>query len=322
MTGALLDLLLAGAALGAAAWSVAAADDRRALLAFLGYGLLLALAWTRLGAVDVALTEAAIGALSAVLLLGAVARLPAGPAPGAPPPPGPVRRAVAGILCATVSLALMAAILLLPSPAPSLARPAAEGLPALGLGNPVTAVLIGYRALDTLLEKVVLLLALVGVWSLAPDAAWGGRPWAGRPWAGRPWHGAAPDGSLVLLARLLPPIGILLGIHLVWVGAEAPGGTFQGGTVLAAMLLLAAMAGLVELPRTGSRGLRWLLAAGPAVFFAVGLAGYALAGSFLAYPETVAKPLILLIEFALTPSLAVLLALLLAGPAEPPRGAR
>jgi hypothetical protein len=31
---------------------------------------------------------------------------------------------------------------------------------------------VGLRAMDTLLEKVVLLLALVGVWSLAPDRVW------------------------------------------------------------------------------------------------------------------------------------------------------
>ena len=46
----------------------------------------------------------------------------------------------------------------------------------LDVGNPVTAVLLAYRSLDTLLEKVVLLLALMGVWSLAPDRFWGGAP--------------------------------------------------------------------------------------------------------------------------------------------------
>jgi hypothetical protein len=44
------------------------------------------------------------------------------------------------------------------------------------LGNPVAGVLFVYRSLDTLLEKVVLLLALLGVRSLAPDSVWGGIP--------------------------------------------------------------------------------------------------------------------------------------------------
>ena len=51
-------------------------------------------------------------------------------------------------------------VLLLPDPAPTLAGPAVENIAATGLGNPVTAVLMAYRAIDTLLEVVVLLLAL------------------------------------------------------------------------------------------------------------------------------------------------------------------
>ncbi|UFN48576.1 DUF4040 domain-containing protein [Roseomonas sp. OT10] len=307
MIALLPDAVLCAAILGLAACSVAVRQEGRAVLAFLSGGLLLALAWVRLGAVDVALTEAAVGTLSGVLLLRAAARLRG--SPGTPAWPGRGQRLAAGLLCAAVALGLMAAVLSLPEPAPSLADAAAAGLPALGLGNPVTAVLIGYRALDTLLEKVVLLLSLAGVWSLTPDGFWGGRP----------WHRTGPaEPALGLLARLLPPLGLLLGVHLVWVSAEAPGGTFQGGTILAAMGLLAVMAGRAELPALADRRARWVLAAGPAAFFAVGLAGYGLADGFLAYPAWGAKPLILVVEFLLTPSLALLLALLLAGPAERP----
>ncbi len=73
-------------------------------------------------------------------------------------------------------MALAGIVQLLPDPAPTLAIPAAANIAATGLGNPVTAVLMAYRAIDTLLEVVVLLLALVGVWSLAPDRVWGGLP--------------------------------------------------------------------------------------------------------------------------------------------------
>jgi hypothetical protein len=62
--------------------------------------------------------------------------------------------------------------------------------------------------------------------------------------------------------------------------------------------------------------LRLLLVAGPAVFFAVGFAGFAMAGAFLAYPEAYAKLLILIIEIPLTLSIAATLALLVAGPPE------
>ena len=65
--------------------------------------------------------------------------------------------------------------------------------------------------------------------------------------------------------------------------------------------------------RSGSRSLRIGLVAGPLVFIAVGLVGAAAAGAFLAYPDGFAKPLIIVIEVALMPSLALTLTLLLAG---------
>ena len=173
---------------------------------------------------------------------------------------------------------------------------------------------MAYRALDTLLEKVVLVLA-----ADRRVVAGAGLPLGRRPGAAAP--AAEPDDALVFLARLLPPVGIVVGVYLLWVGADEPGGAFQGGALLAAMWLLAMMAGLAEAPATSSRWLRLVLVVGPAVFLAIGLAGFALAGAFLAYPEAYAKPLIIVIEVALTLSIAATLGLLVAGPPEraPPR---
>jgi hypothetical protein len=52
------------------------------------------------------------------------------------------------------------------------------------------------------------------------------------------------------------------------------------------------------------------------VFLAIGLAGFAMAGAFLAYPAPYAKLLIVTIEVPVTLSIAATLALLVAGPAE------
>jgi multisubunit Na+/H+ antiporter MnhB subunit len=112
------------------------------------------------------------------------------------------------------------------------------------------------------------------------------------------------------------PIGILVGIHIFWVGSVAPGGEFQGATILAAMWILAMMAGLVDAPAVSWHWLRLTLVAGPAVFLTIGLTGFAVAGSFLAYPEPHAKLLILIIEIPVTLSIAVTLVLLVAGPPE------
>jgi uncharacterized MnhB-related membrane protein len=59
------------------AWrALASADPFKAIVLFIGFGLVLALVWLRLRAPDVALAEAAIGAgLTGALLLNAYASL-------------------------------------------------------------------------------------------------------------------------------------------------------------------------------------------------------------------------------------------------------
>lgn len=76
MSPPLFDLMLA-AALPLTAWRALAASDLfKAAVYFIVFGLLMALAWARLAAPDIALAEAAIGAgLTGALLLDAVAHL-------------------------------------------------------------------------------------------------------------------------------------------------------------------------------------------------------------------------------------------------------
>jgi multisubunit Na+/H+ antiporter MnhB subunit len=298
--------VLALLVLGLATWTTLARETFAAVEGFVAYGLLLALVWVRLGSVDVALTEAAIGGgLNGVLLLGAAARLRGTEPAVEAERPGALLRFAAAVLAATVTVALAAAVLSLPTPAPTLAPATAEHLPATGVGNPVTGVLMAFRAMDTMLEKVVLVLALVGVWSLAPDRLWGGHP--------GPRHEADPDGALAFMARVLPPFGIVVGIYILWVSAEYPGGAFQGGTILAAMWLLVIMAGLADVPAVSSRRLRLVLVAGPGFFLLVGLGGLWLGEAFLAYPVAWAKVLIVAIEVPMLLTIAVTLAVLLAG---------
>jgi multisubunit Na+/H+ antiporter MnhB subunit len=304
-----LDVGLVLLVLGVAVWTVAARDAFSAVIGFVAYGLLLALVWMRLAAPDVALTEAAIGSgLTGGLLLGASTRLRGTETPATGKKSGTGLRLAAAFLCSVVSIGIAAIVLLLPDPAPTLAPQAAANLVATGLGNPVTATLMAYRAIDTLLETVVLLLALLGIWSLAPDPFWGGLP-------GQRHH-PDPDGVLTLVAQLLVPVGVLVGIHIFWVGSVAPGGEFQGATILAAMWILTIVAGLVDAPPVGRRWLRLLVVAGSGVFLAIGLLGFAVAGAFLAYPPDYAKLLILTIEIPVTVSIAAMLTLLVAGPPE------
>lgn len=300
------DLGLVVLILGVAGWTIAARDTFAAVVGFVAYGLLLALVWVRLAAPDVALTEAALGSgLTGGLLLGTSTRLRRGQVPALGDNPTATSRLAAAVICILVAAGVAWMVLLLPEPPPTLAASAAAKMASTGLRNPVTAVLMAYRAIDTLLEVVVLLIALLGVWSLASDQTWGGFPGLR--------YRSDPESPLTFIAQLLVPVGILLGIHIFWIGSVAPGGEFQGATIIAAMWILTMLAGLADAPAVSHRGLRLLLVAGPAVFVAIGFLGFVVTGVFLGYPPDYAKLLILTIEVPLTLSIAGMLGLLVAG---------
>jgi multisubunit Na+/H+ antiporter MnhB subunit len=300
------DIPLALALLVLALWVAMTRRDRAAVIGFTGYGLLAAIAWVRLGSVDVALTEAALGGgLMGLLLLTAVIWLGE---EADQPRPAVALRLLVGVLCLGVTLALGAVVLGLPAPAPNLVATVAGQQAATELGNPVAAVLIAFRAVDTMLESVVLALAVIVLWTLGADRAWGARP--------RTLDLGPPSPALALLGRLLPPVGLIVGVHLFWTGADQPGGPFQGGAVLAAMAALVWLARLGEPPPVSDGLTRVGIVVGPLLFLLIGLGGVFVADAFLGYPETATKPVILLIEAAKTLSVAVALALLVAGPPQ------
>ena len=302
-----LDIALAVLVLAVASWTIAAREAFAAVVGYVAYGLLLSLVWVRLFALDVALTEASIGSgVTGVLLITAAMRLRRTDPVFDGEQLGASVRVAAAALCFVIASALAAVVVMMDDPGATLAPEAARHLPEIGLGNPITAVLMAYRAFDTMLEKVVLILALIGVWSLTSDRVWGG--------VAGPVVVSKPQGALAFLAQLLPPIGIVVGIHVTWVGANEPGGAFQGGTLLAAMALIVMMARLAEAPAVSSRWLRLAVLGGPAMFLLVGVLGFALAGAFLAYPVGLAKPLILFIEAFMVLSVAATLPLLVIGP--------
>ena len=308
---AALDLGLAALVLAVAVWTIATKEAFAAVVGFVAYGLLLSIVWVRLYAVDVAITEAAIGSgVTGLLLVGGVTRMRQIEVTAAPERLGLALRIAAGALAATITAALAAVVWLLqqPEPAPSLAAKVAGNLASTGVANPITGVLMAFRSFDTLLEKVVLALAVVGVWSLAPDRFWGGAPGAPRI--------SSPNGALTFLAQVLAPLGVVVGIHIVWVASSEPGGAFQGGAILAAMWMIALIARLTEAPSIGSQWLRLALVAGPAVFIAIGFAGFIMVGDFLAYPVRFAKPIIVFIEAFMTLTIAATLPMLVAGPPD------
>jgi multisubunit Na+/H+ antiporter MnhB subunit len=290
----LLDLLLAGLTLGLGWAAVSSRDLKRSVVFFIAFGLLLAVVWARLRAPDLALAEAAIGAgLSGALLLSALRDEPDAETTD------DVRGGPVAVLVSLASLALAAGFAWVMMHTLGAADPVrladqiTAQLPNSGVSNPVTAVLLNFRAYDTLLELAVLLAAILGILALGPARV--------------PYRAAGPllDG----LIRWLVPLLILMAGYLLWVGAHAPGGAFQAGAILAAaavMLRLGGHAG-AGLPQAPMQ--RVLLTAGIAAFALVGAAAIGLGGAFLQYPEGWSGTLILLIETAATLAIATTLAL-------------
>lgn len=301
--GFAFDGILAVALLWTAWQAIHAAGLFRAVVSFMVFGLLMALAWVRLEAPDIALAEAAIGAgITGALLLSALGRLDWETGQPADHCMHGQDRAFWVPMAALLLTGLGGAAWLLP--APGLGETVAENLGRSGVENPVTAVLLNFRAFDTLLEITILLLGVVALWSLGPT------PWPSSPTLVSP--------ALPALGRVLFPAFVLVSAYLLWRGSHAPGGAFPAGAVMGAGGVLMLLAGARPWLSGDVHGpWRWILALGMvamlALAFAVMLAGY----RFFEFPPGYAGLLILMLELAAALSIALLLfALYLGG--EPP----
>ena len=288
------DVLVALGGLACAAAALIARDRIASVGAFMIVGLLVSLAWVRLGAPDVALAEAAIGAgLTGALFLRSVRRV------------GPIRDRSASMI--TSAAAALLAFALTGAVAWAFVSASGETVyPALvtghidqsGVTNPVTAVLLNFRAWDTLLEIAVLIVALLIVAGLASTVV-----------------DPVPLGELVIpFARIVVPVTVLLAGHLLWQGASAPGGAFQAGAMLAGGGLALALGGFFRFGPQLCKTISWIGLAGLAVFLLAALGSAALTGGFLNYPDDSAKTWIVVIESALTLSIAAILVLLFVSP--------
>ena len=294
----LFDLLLAALLIGLAWAAVATRNLKRGVVLFIAFGLLLATAWARLRAPDLALAEAAIGAgIAGALLLAALRDEPR---------IEPVEAGASAVSrrLLDVAIVLLAAIItwglldaLAHGEGERLASAVRQQIGASGVSHPVTAVLLNFRAYDTLLELAVILAAVLGILSLGP--------------ARSAFRGAGPVlGGLI---RWLVPLLILTAGYLLWLGAFAPGGAFQAGAVLAAAGVLLRLGGNDRAGLPLATTLRGLLAFGISVFLAVGLLVTPAGMAVLQYPREWAGTLILVIESAAMLSIAAALTLAYVG---------
>ncbi len=313
----LLDILLATLLLTMAWGALHAPVISTGIGLFVAFGMVVSLAWARLGAPDLALAEAAIGAgLTGVLLLHAARAIPLQTRTNTMPP----RQMVPSILLILLVLGLLTVITSSGSnsvfqqtpPLPDLVE---EQLLNSGVSHPVTAVLLNFRAWDTLLELFVLLLALFGVRQLFPV-----RPEITRSDV----QAAAADKSvkvqpwppLTAWTGVLAPLLVLTGGYLLWRGSTAPGGAFQAGAILAAAAAVLHLTQHLPTLRWSLWPVRALICSGALMFLAVAISTAWLGDGWLHYPQSMNKLLIVSIEVLATLSIAVTLALLVAGDSD------
>ncbi len=309
----IIDIVLAILAIYLALQSLLAPRLTQSVFLFFAFGLALALAWIRLGAVDVAITEAAIASgFLGVLFLDALRDF--SPRVSAKQGnPEAKQHILSGndnisILLPRLALVLGLGLFLLIAveavwkvpDGGGLTAAASALLPESGVEHPVTAVLLNFRAYDTWLEMGVILLGLLAVF------ASGGIQVFRKP-------SAAPQDPLLRQVILFfTPVLFLFGAFLLYIGKTGPGGAFQAGVLWGAIGILLHLGGwpvFAVIPR-------WLgnllLTVGLGFFLVLGFLLMVGGGALFEYPTAHAGIMILVVETLAAISIAAALSAIFA----------
>ncbi|GAA6135768.1 hypothetical protein NBRC116188_25580 [Oceaniserpentilla sp. 4NH20-0058] len=252
------------------------------------YSFLSALIFVNLDAVDVAFTEASVGAgISTVLMLGTLALT------GRTEKKSPHSSILPLFVVLVTGGALIYGTLDMPpfghadNPVHEHVAPRyIEQSPTeVGLPNMVTSVLASYRGFDTLGETVVVFSAMVGVLSLLGVVR--------REEGDTPESGLVSHQVLHVVAKLIIPLIILFALYVQFHGDFGPGGGFQAGVIAAAAFILYAL--VFGLPKAFAvvepKVLQWMASFGVLLYASVGLFSMYKGGNFLDYNMLAANPL-------------------------------
>ena len=264
------------------------------------YSLVMAGVFVLLDAVDVAFTEAAVGAgISTVLMLGTLSltksreRIP-------------VRVSIVPLL---IVAATGAALIYGTADLPAFGDPDApanrhvvprylnESEVEIGIPNVVTSVLASYRGYDTLGEVTVIFTAGIGVMLLLAGgvkrarggaAGGNGNGETGRGTAiVRPPRGRDMNQHLILrvVAKMLIPGILLFALYVQFHGDYGPGGGFQAGVIFAAGVILYGLVfGIENLGKFAPPAVvTFFIGLGLLIFAGVGVASMIMGGNYLDY---------------------------------------
>lgn len=281
-----IDLVLLGM-LAITALGVIFLKDLFAVVMLFGiYSFLSALIFVNLDAVDVAFTEASVGAgISTVLMLGTLALT------GRKEKTSNHTALLPLIVVVVTGAALVYGTLDMPpfgdpnNPAHQHVAPRyiEESPQEIGLPNMVTSVLASYRAFDTLGETAVVFAAAIGVLSLL-----------GLPKQDRTAIESGLKSHIVLrvVAKLIIPLTILFALYVQFHGDYGPGGGFQAGVIAAAAIILYTL--VFGLPLATHviqpNMLKTLAAFGVLLYAGTGIASFLLGGNYLDYNVLASDP--------------------------------
>lgn len=304
----LIDGLLAILAIYLALQSLLAPRLSQSVFLFFAFGLALALAWVRLGAVDVAITEAAIAAgFLGVLFLDALRDFSSttsekqinteaiqSSASTKKIKTLLLPRLALGIGLGLFLLISLEAIWQIPQGG-GLTAAAESMLPESGVEHPVTAVLLNFRAYDTWLEVGVILLGLLAIFVT------GGIKIYTKP------DVVAKDPLLRQVILFFTPVLFLFGAFLLYFGKSGPGGAFQAAVLWGAIGILLHLGGkpvFAMIPR-------WIgqlvLTIGLGFFLLMGFIFMSGGATLFEYPKAYAGTLILIVETLAAISIAAAL---------------
>jgi multicomponent Na+:H+ antiporter subunit B len=288
--------------LAVTALSVVFMRDLFAIVMLFGiYSLLSAGFFVTMDAVDVALTEAAVGAgVTTVLMLGTLALTSR---------KEKLRLAIPSLLPLAVVTVTGLVLVYGTLDMPYLGDPDApvhqhvapryieQSFEEIGMPNIVTSVLASYRGFDTLGEVVVIFAAGLGVLTLLGVS-------------GESRHQARPSAMehhlvLSVITKALIPLILLYALYIQFHGDYGPGGGFQAGVIFgAAIILYAIVFGLTKAEQLISPTfLRYMMGAGALIYGGTGVLTLLLGGNFLDYNTLAHDPLhgqhygILAVEF-------------------------
>jgi multicomponent Na+:H+ antiporter subunit B len=281
-----IDLILLGMLAITALRVIFLQDLFAVVMLFSIYSFLSALIFVNLDAVDVAFTEASVGAgISTVLMLGTLVLT------GRKEKKSSHSSVLPIVVVLVTGAALIYGTLDMPpfgdpdNPAQTHVAPRyIEVSPKeIGLPNMVTSVLASYRGFDTLGETAVVFAAAIGVLSLL------GMPTREKQLLE---SGLKSHEVLRVIAKLIIPLIILFALYVQFHGDYGPGGGFQAGVIAAAAFILYALVfGLnYSMEVIKSKLLLFLAPLGVLLYAGTGLASMFLGGNFLDYDYLASNP--------------------------------